>query len=105
VPSAALAVRVGGFDVAHAFAPPAALAAAAAPASVLTFPEPVRRERLADRRLRLAVLERALERAGAVVAPDAAVAASLRRWLGVDAHVLAPGDAEGHAALYAELTV
>ena len=105
VPLAALAVRLRGFDVAHAFTPSAALAAAwgRPRAAVLTFPEPVRRERLADRRLRLATLERALAGSAAVVAPDDAVAASLWRWLGVKAAVLRPDDGAGHAALYAEL--
>ena len=70
---------------------------------MLTFPEPVRRERLADRRMRLATLERALAGSAAVVAPDAGVAVSLWRWLGVRAAVLRPDDGPGHAALYAEL--
>ena len=70
---------------------------------MLTFPVPVRRERLADRRLALAVTQRAVARSGAVVAPSAGVQASLRRWLGVDARLLAPADAAGHAALYSEL--
>lgn len=102
---AALALRRGGFDIAHAFSAEAALAAtwANGSASVLTFTAPVRRERLADRRLRLAVLERALARSGAVVAADEAVRASLERWLGIDAPVLDPADGAGQAALYAEL--
>lgn len=103
VPPAALAVRRGGYDVAHAFNPAAALAAGSARVAVLTFPAPVRRERLADRRQRLATLERALAVAGAVVAPDAEVADSLRRWLAIEPRILAPVDAAGHAALYAEL--
>ena len=103
MPTAALAVRRGRFDVAHAFSPAAALAARAARVAVLTFPAPVQRERLADRRLRVATLQRALAGSAAVVAPDLEVQASLRRWLGVEARVLAPADGAGHAALYAEL--
>jgi hypothetical protein len=99
---AALAVGRGRFDVAHAFCPAAALAAGGARAAVLTFATPVTRERLADRRLRIATLERALA-GSTVVAPDAEVQASLRRWLGVEARVLDPADGPGHAALYAEL--
>ena len=105
VPPLALALRRGRFEVAHAFTPAAALAAtwAGGRATALTFGEPVRRERLAARRLRLAVLERALAGVGAVVAADDEVRSSLERWLGVDARVIAPGDAVGHAALYDEL--
>ncbi len=98
VAPAALAVRRGRFDIAHAFSPAAALAGAA----VLTFAAPVTRERLADRRLKLATLERALATSTVVASSDAA-RASLRRWLGVDARVLDPADGAGHAALYAEL--
>lgn len=107
VPLAALQVRLRGFDIAHAFTPSAALAAtwARPGAAVLTFPEAVRREWLAGRRLRLPTLERALERSTAVVAPDETVAASLWRWLGVRARVIGPADGAGHAALYAELLV
>jgi hypothetical protein len=103
VPPAALAVRRGRFDVAHAFSPAAALAAGGARVAVLTFPAPVDRGGLADRRLRLATLERALAACDAVVAPDPEVQSSLRRWLAVDARVLGPADGAGHAALYAEL--
>ena len=103
VPPAALAVRRGGYDVAHAFSPAAALATGAARVAVLTFPAPVRREGMADRRLRLTTLERALAAADAVVAPDAEVAGSLRRWLAVEPRVLAAADGPGHVALYAEL--
>ena len=103
VPAAALAVRRGRYDVAHAFSPAAALAAGAARAAVLTFAAPVRRDGLADRRLRRGTLERALDVADAVVAPDAEVAASLRRWLAIEARILDAADGPGHAALYAEL--
>lgn len=108
----ALAVRRGAFDLVHAFSPANALATrgarlavrgGGAPVAVLTFPAPVERAGLADRRLRLATLERAIAGADAVLAGDEEVAASLRRWLTIEARVLAPGDAAGHAALYAEL--
>jgi hypothetical protein len=103
--AAAVALRRGRFDVAHAFTPEGAVAAAWAngPASVLTFTEPLRRERLSDRRLRLATLERALRLSGAVVAADDAVAESLERWLGIGAPVLDLGDGDGHRELYAAL--
>ena len=100
-----VALRRGRFDVAHAFTPEGAVAAgwANGPASVLTFTEPLRRERLSDRRLRLATLERAVRVSDAVVAGDDAVAESLERWLGIDAPVIDPADGEGHRELYAAL--
>jgi hypothetical protein len=70
---------------------------------VYTRREPLTRARLADRRWRLGTLQLALERSAAVVAPDEAVAASLRRWMAVDPEVLAPEDAAAHLALYARL--
>jgi hypothetical protein len=105
VPAAALALRRGRFDALHAFSPEDALAASLAVAErvAITFAAPLRRERLADRRLRLPVLVRAVERSGAVLAVSEEVRASLAWWLGVDARVLAPGDAEAHAALYSQL--
>ena len=103
LPAAALAVRSGGFDIVHAFSPPDALAAPAGAPVVLTFGAPVRRDGLADRRLRLAVLRRALARSSAVVASSEAVEASLMRWLGIRAERLDGADAAGHVALYRRL--
>jgi NAD(P)-dependent dehydrogenase (short-subunit alcohol dehydrogenase family) len=100
-----LAARRGGFDVVHAFSPPDALAGtwAAGRASAITFLAPLRREQLADRRLRLALLERAIARSGAVIASSEDVRRSLERWLCVDARALEPDDAAFEAALNANL--
>jgi hypothetical protein len=70
---------------------------------VYTQREPLTRANVADRRLRLALLRLALERSDAVLAADEPIAASLRRWMAVEARVLSPGSGAGHLALYAEL--
>jgi hypothetical protein len=107
IPSAWLALTRGDYDVAHAFTPQDAAAAVlwarSGRPAVVSLCEPLERARLADRRLRLALLRVALERSAAVLAPDAAVAASVRRWMAADARVVAPGSAEGHLAVYAEV--
>jgi len=108
LPGSWLSLRAGAYCLAHAFTPQDALAAllwsrSARRPVVFTCSEPLRRDTLADRRLRLAMLRCAGERTDAVVAPDAATAESLRRWLAVEARLVAPGSAEGHLELYAEL--
>lgn len=109
LPAALVALARHGFDVAHAFTPSDALAAIAwarvtrVPA-VLTCLEPLARETLAARRLRLVTLARALEHADGVLAADERVASSLWRWAALDAPVLAPDDIEGHVALYRGLS-
>jgi hypothetical protein len=108
LPGSYLALRSGGYDVAHAFTPQDAVAAVLwsrlvrAPA-VFTACEPLGRATLADRRLRLTLLRLALERSAAVLAPDADVAESLRRWMAVAPRVIPPGSAADHVALYAQL--
>ena len=108
VPAALLALARGSFDVAHALTPVDALAAIAWARRrrrpvVLSFDEPVRRETVADRRLRLVTLERALAGADRVLATDRDVAASLSRLLALDAEVVAPSDAAAHLAVYRSL--
>jgi hypothetical protein len=108
MPGALLALARGHYDVAHAFtAQDAAVAIAwsrcAGRPAVYTQRDLLTRANLADRRWRLGTLRLALERSAAVVAPDAATAASLRRWMAVDPEVLAPDDAAAHLALYAAL--
>jgi hypothetical protein len=106
VPCAVAALAAGGFDVVHAFSVPDAVAALAwrrlrgAPV-VFTCTEVLDRGSVADRRLRLASLRWATEQPDALLAADDAVRASVRRWLALDAQVLAPTD---HAPLYARLT-
>lgn len=103
VPFGAAALARGRFDVAHAFSPAdaaAALLARRAPV-VFTCAETLDRARVADRRLRLALLRRAVEQSDAVTAVDAPAREALARWLALDVPVLAPGDADGYARLYA----
>jgi Glycosyltransferase Family 4 len=109
VPDAWLALSRGQFDVAHAFTATDALPAIAwsrrtGRPSVFTCVDPPRREDLAARRLRLATWQRAVEGSDAVIAPNEDVARALRRWLAVDASVLAARDGEAHLALYDRLT-
>jgi hypothetical protein len=108
VPATWRALASGAFDVAHAFTPQDAAVAAlwsrrSGRPSVFTVTEPVGRERLADRRLRLAQWRLALDGVSAVVAPDAQVAESLARWMAVEARVIALADAKEHLSLYASL--
>jgi hypothetical protein len=103
-----LALRSGDYDLAHAFTAQDAAAAVhwarrAGRPALFTCCEPLRRATLAHRRLRLATLRLAVEQTDAVIAPDAEVAASLRRWMAVEARVVEPGSAERHVALYEEL--
>jgi hypothetical protein len=105
VPLGLAALRAGGFDLAHAFSPADAVAAQLwgdGPV-VFTCAETLGRHNVADRRLRLALLRRAVERSDAVLAPDDDGRAALARWLAVDAPVLEPGDAAGHLQLYRDL--
>jgi Glycosyltransferase Family 4 len=105
IPSALIALARGGFDVAHAFSAEEATAAVAwsratrRPA-VFTVTRPVERGKLADRRLRLAVVRLAVERSAVVLAPDASVADSVWRWLALRPTVVAPNDADAHVAIY-----
>lgn len=110
VPLSALTLLAGGCDVAHAFSATDALSALAwrrltGRPVVFTCMETLRRERLADRRLRLSVLRRAVEDTDAAIAasPDARVA--LQRWLAVDAPVIEAGDALSYERVYRELVV
>ena len=96
------------FDVAHAFSVPDAVTAltwrrlVGRPA-VFTCIEPLDRDRLADRRLRLWLLQRAVQDSDALVAATEESRAALARWLALDAQVIASGDAAGYERLYREL--
>ena len=110
LPAALRSLGAGHFEVAHALTPTDALAATAwarrtARPAVFTCVDTPRREDLAARRLRLATWQRAVEASDAVIAPDDEVARALRRWLAVDASVLAARDGEGHLAMYEHLSV
>ncbi len=94
VPLSALALRRGGYDVVHAFTAPDALAARwSGRPVVFTCVERLSRASVADRRLRLALLRAAVEDSALVTAADEAAADALRRWMAVDAPVVAdPGE-------------
>lgn len=110
LPHALLVLARGRFDVVHAFTPVDALAAVTwarrgrgrGPA-LLTLTEPLRRETIANRRLRVETLEAALAGADAVLAAGEDVRASMRRLLALEADCLAPGDAVAHVSLYRRL--
>jgi hypothetical protein len=70
---------------------------------VFTCIEPLDRDRLADRRLRLWLLQRAVQDSDALVAATEESRAALARWLALDAPVIASGDAAGYERLYREL--
>lgn len=105
VPAAAAALAAHPVDVVHAFTPADALAARAWRRArggpvVFTCAEPLARASVADRRLRLRLLASAVEESDAVLVPDAATAAALRRWMAVDAQVVPAADAAAHATVY-----
>lgn len=102
------ALVAGGLDVAHAFSTPDALTALVWRGLVgrpvaFTCVERLRRDVLADRRLRLRLLRRAVEDTGAVIAATEQSRESLWRWLAVDAPVLGSSDSGGHERVYRRL--
>lgn len=105
VPFARRALRAARPSVAQAFTLSDAYAAVREGVPlVLSLTAPVARETVAARRLRFTFLKAALEAAAAITAPDAAVAASAERWLGVTPRVLdPPRDATDFIALYDEV--
>jgi Glycosyltransferase Family 4 len=108
IPGTLVSLARGSYDLAHAFTAQDAVAAVAwarltGRPAVFTVSETLHRGALADRRLRLAQLRLAVERSSAVLAPDQAVAESVGRWLALTPRLVAPGSADDHLALYAEL--
>jgi glycosyltransferase involved in cell wall biosynthesis len=96
VPFSYAALRAGDDDVAHALYPTDALAAGrwgnktGRPVVFSLMGIPHRRT-LADHRLRMEIMQRAIAEASALVVLTEAAAAACRRWLGCDARVIAPG--------------
>ena len=96
VPFTYAELRAGDDDVAHAVYPTDALAAGrwrrwtGRPVVFSLMGVPHRRS-LADRRGRMAIMERAIAEASAVVVLTEAAAAACRRWLGTDVRVISPG--------------
>jgi hypothetical protein len=105
VPVTVARLLAGRYELAHAFTPSDAVAALAwrrrtGQPVVFTCTETLNRANVADGRLRLSFLRRATEEPDAVLAATPEVAASMRRWLAIDAPVL---DAPGIQRLYGEL--
>jgi len=99
------ALVAGGFNVVHAFSTADALMALiwqrlVGRPTAFTCVEKLRRDRLADRRLRLRLLQGAVEDTGAVIAATERSRESLWRWLAVDAPVMGSDDVDGHERLY-----
>ena len=108
VPGVLLGLARGDFDVAHAFTVPDAVAALAWRRStgrpvVFTCGEPIGRGTLADRRLRLWSLQRAVEDVDALLAPNHEANEALGRWLVAEAAVTPAHDAPAHERLYHDL--
>ena len=108
IPTILATLACGGFDVAHAFTPLDAVAALewrrrAGRPVVFTCAEPIGRENVADRRLRLWTLRRAVEESDALLATDDGVRTGLERWFGASARVIAAGDGDGLERLYLDL--
>lgn len=99
---------LGGFDLAHAFTPVDAWVAqrwrrrGGGPV-VYTASEPLTRDRLADARMRLDHVRAAVEDSDSVTAASEEARAALRRWLAVDAPLLAPADGAEHVAVYRDV--
>jgi hypothetical protein len=96
------------YDVAQAFSPEDAVAPLAwrrrtGRAVVFSPAEPLIRERVANRRLRLRLVSAALDEADMVIAPTEESREALSRWLALDAPLVRPGDAAAHEALYRRL--
>lgn len=89
IPSVARRLSSGGFEVAHARSPEDAVAASwwrrvTGHPVILELSPPPDRAHLADRRLRLRLLSRALEASVAVVVRDRVAAEAVRRWLALE---------------------
>ena len=108
VPPSLADLMRGGFELAHAFDVPGALAAhawrrRARRPVVFTCSETLDRSNVADARLRLSGLSGALERSDAVLASSDAVRAALVRWMALDAPVVDGADAGAHVEVYTGL--
>jgi hypothetical protein len=98
----------GRYDIAHAYTPvdvQAALVWKRMTRRPVVFGcvEVLDRGNLADRRLRLQLLTRAVKETDAVVAHSEKAREALWRWLAVDAQLLDPEDGPAHLVLYRRL--
>ena len=108
VPPAALQLVRGDFDVAHAFSGPDSAAALAwrrvsRRPVVFTWTEVPDRGTVADARLRLATLARAVEESDAVTAATEEILRAVERWFACSPAVVAARDAAVYGQLYARL--
>jgi hypothetical protein len=102
------ALMTGGYDVAHAFTPEDAWIAIrwrrrSERPVLFTVAEPLARDRLSDRRLRLRAVQAAADETDAVTATSEELAEIAARWLAVEPTVIDPADGAGHAALYRDV--
>ena len=104
----ARALARSSYDVVHAFSPEDAWIALrwqrrSGRPVVFTAAEPLARDRLADRRLRLRAVRAAVEDSDAVIAPSDELAGLVSRWLAVQADTVDARDAAAHERLYREV--
>lgn len=95
----------GDYDLAHAFSPADAAVALfwrrlSGRPVVFTCVETLRRDGLADGRLRLSLLRAAVDDSDAVITAGEEACAALSRWLAVEAAIMEPSDARAHERLY-----
>jgi glycosyl transferase family 4 len=108
VPATLRALMRDDPDVVHVFSPQDAWAAFAwrrrnRHPVVFSVIEPIERERLADGRLQLRLLNAALEQSDAVIVHDDAARATAWRWLALEPQVIAPGEGAALERLYRQL--
>jgi hypothetical protein len=108
LPVAVRELTRGRYSIAHAFSPQDAYVAlhwrrrGGGPV-VFSCTEPMDRERLADRRLKLRFLRAALEQSDAVVVHDEASRAAAWRWLSIEPRLIPAADAADLYDLYRRL--
>jgi Glycosyltransferase Family 4 len=98
----------GHYDIAHAFSAQDVYATLhwrrrSRNPVVFSCAEPIEREQLSNRRLRLRLLRTALEESDAVIVQDDAARAAAWRWLALEPPVIAAGDGAAHERLYRRL--
>jgi hypothetical protein len=108
IPWTVQALMRGDYDVAHAFTPQDTYAALIwrrrrGRPVLFSLTEPVERERLADRRLRLRLLGAALDQSDAVIVHGEQARAAAWLWLAVELPVIDPHDGAAHERLYRRL--
>lgn len=108
VPATIRQLTLGRYDIAHAFSPQDAYAALhwrrrGGRLVVFSCTEPIEREWLADRRLKLRFLRAALEESDAVIVHDEGSRAAAWRWLSLEPPLIPKEDAVALEDLYRRL--